>query len=409
MKRARWLVTATLVLALAVIALGAYTRLTDAGLGCPDWPGCYGRLTPPVHDTHIAAAQARFPDAQVDPFKARNEMVHRYLAGLLGLCVLAIFVVSRRLPRGRRLAATLLALVVFQAALGMWTVTMNLMPVVVVAHLFGGFGVLALLALLRSELGRDAVAGGAQVDAAASGRRTGQSFVDALEPSASSALRDSVEPRLARLLPLAWLAFAVLLAQIALGGWTSANYAAAVCAQLPFCESGWSAQFSLRAAFSLPLGHESYEFGVLPYEARMSIHELHRIGALVAAGVVGSLALLCWRHATGARARRLAVAVGVLLALQVTLGLINVIGQVPLFNAVAHNLTAACLLATLVLLIRQLHASAAQTFLSGQRTHPAARLTFAADPGMGTDRGIGLAREWADSEPLPSRASPLPR
>ena len=94
MKRARWLVTATLVLALAVIALGAYTRLTDAGLGCPDWPGCYGRLTPPVHDTHIAAAQARFPDAQIDPFKARNEMVHRYLAGLLGLCVLAIFVIA---------------------------------------------------------------------------------------------------------------------------------------------------------------------------------------------------------------------------------------------------------------------------------------------------------------------------
>ena len=150
MKRARWLVTATLVLALAVIALGAYTRLTDAGLGCPDWPGCYGRLTPPVHDTHIAAAQARFPDAQIDPFKARNEMVHRYLAGLLGLCVLAIFIVSRRLPRGRRLAATLLALVVFQAALGMWTVTMNLMPVVVVAHLFGGIAVLALLALLAS-------------------------------------------------------------------------------------------------------------------------------------------------------------------------------------------------------------------------------------------------------------------
>ena len=231
MKRARWLVTATLVLALAVIALGAYTRLTDAGLGCPDWPGCYGRLTPPVHDTHIAAAQARFPDAQVDPFKARNEMVHRYLAGLLGLCVLAIFVVLRRLPRGRGLGAALLVLVVFQAALGMWTVTMNLMPVVVVAHLFGGFGVLALLALLRSELGRDAVAGGAQVDAAASGRRTGQSFVDVPEPRAASALRGPAEPRLARLLPLAWLAFAVLLAQIALGGWTSANYAAAVCSQ----------------------------------------------------------------------------------------------------------------------------------------------------------------------------------
>ena len=374
MKRARWLVTATLVLALAVIALGAYTRLTDAGLGCPDWPGCYGRLTPPVHDTHIAEVQTRFPDAQVDPFKARNEMVHRYLAGLLGLCVLAIFIISRSLPLGRRLAATLLALVVFQAALGMWTVTMNLMPVVVVAHLFGGFGVLALLALLRSELGRDAVAGGAHADAAgpaASGRRAGQSFVDGPEPRAASALRGLAEPRLARLLPLAWLAFAVLLAQIALGGWTSANYAAAVCAQLPFCESGWSAQFSLRAAFSLPLGHESYEFGVLPYEARMSIHVLHRIGALVAAGVVGSLALLCWRHAMGARARRLAVAVGVLLALQVTLGLINVIGQVPLLNAVAHNLTAACLLATLVLLMRQMHASAGQRRGVPRPTSPA--------------------------------------
>jgi cytochrome c oxidase assembly protein subunit 15 len=385
MKRARWLVNATLVLALAVIALGAYTRLTDAGLGCPDWPGCYGRLTPPVHDTHIAEVQARFPDAQVDPFKARNEMVHRYLAGLLGLCVLAIFVVSRRLPLGRGLrglAAGLLALVVFQAALGMWTVTMNLMPVVVVAHLFGGFGLLALLALLRLELGR--------------GR-------------ASSASPASAEPWASRLLPLAWLAFAVLLAQIALGGWTSANYAAAVCYQLPFCESGWSAEFSLRAAFSLPLGHETYEFGVLPYEARMSIHVLHRIGALVATGVLASLVLLCWRHATGARLRRLVAAVGALLALQVTLGLINVIGQVPLFNAVAHNLTAACLLATLVLLIRQMHASAGQSRRSEQPTNPAARPTFPADPGMGANRGSGLAREWTDPEPLPSRACPLPR
>lgn len=382
MKRARWLVTATLVLALAVIALGAYTRLTDAGLGCPDWPGCYGRLTPPVHDTHIAAAQARFPGAEVDPFKARNEMVHRYLAGLLGLCVLAIFVVSRRLPRGRGLAAALLALVVFQAALGMWTVTLNLMPVVVVAHLFGGFGVLALLALLRFELG------GAPAGAA---------------PPALP------EPRLARLLPLAWLALAVLLVQIALGGWTSANYAAAVCRQLPLCESGWSQQFSLRAAFSLPLGHETYEFGVLPYEARMSIHVLHRIGALVATGVLASLVMLCWRQAIGARARRLAAAVGALLVLQVTLGLINVVGQVPLANAVAHNLTAACLLASLMLLVRHLHASAAQTRGAGRGGNPVERSMHPTDRTLGTDRGSGLAREWAAPEPLPSRASSLPR
>jgi cytochrome c oxidase assembly protein subunit 15 len=336
MTPARWLVNATLMLALAVVALGAYTRLTDAGLGCPDWPGCYGRLTPPVHDTHIAEAQARFPGAEVDPFKARNEMLHRYLAGVLGLCVLAIFVVSRRLQHGRGLAATLLALVVFQAALGMWTVTMNLMPVVVVAHLFGGFGLLSLLALLRFELDRDpSRAGGAATSAAP-------------------------EPRVARLLPLAWLAFAVLLVQIALGGWTSANYAAAVCPQLPWCESGWSQQFSLRAAFSLPLGHESYEFGVLPYDARMSIHVLHRIGALVATAVLASLVLSCWRNAAGTRLRRLAAGCGALLMLQVTLGLVNVLGQVPLLNAVAHNFTAACLLATLVVLIRELQASAGQ-------------------------------------------------
>lgn len=379
MTRARWLVNATLVLALAVIALGAYTRLTDAGLGCPDWPGCYGRLTPPVHDTHIAEVQTRFPDAQVDPFKARNEMVHRYLAGLLGLCVLAIFVVSRCLPLGRGLrglAAALLALVVFQAALGMWTVTMNLMPVVVVAHLFGGFGLLTLLALLRFELGRGLGAGGATVwdETRERGETLGVPRVRSPEPAvvrASSASLVSGEQWASRLRSLAWLALFVLLAQIALGGWTSANYAAAVCYQLPFCESGWTAQFSLRAAFSLPFGHESYEFGVLPYEARMSIHVLHRIGALVATGVVGSLALLCWRHARCARLRRLAVGVGALLALQVTLGLINVLGQVPLINAVAHNLTAACLLATLGVLIRQMHVAAGERHGVRRRASPA--------------------------------------
>lgn len=343
MRRFTWLVNLTLALTLMVIALGAYTRLTDAGLGCPDWPGCYGRLTPPVKDVHIEAAQARFPDAQIDPFKARNEMMHRYIAGLLGLCVLAVFILAQRLRRARGLSAALLALVMFQAALGMWTVTMNLMPVVVVAHLFGGFALLSMLVLLRVELGRD--------------------------PAGPA---DPVEPRLTRLLPLAWLGLAVLLAQIALGGWTSANYAAAVCYQLPFCEGGWHAQFSLRAAFSLPLGHETYEYGVLPYEARMSIHVLHRMGALVVTAVLAGLVLLCMRRAMSARLRGLAAAVGVLLVLQVTLGLINVVGQVPLFNAVAHNVTAACLLAALVLLVCQLHVQSGQALHARGRARPGA-------------------------------------
>ncbi|MFU2486097.1 COX15/CtaA family protein [Thauera sp. WH-1] len=340
MRRFTWLVNLTLVLTLMVIALGAYTRLTDAGLGCPDWPGCYGRLTPPMKDVHIEAVQARFPDAQVDPFKARNEMVHRYIAGLLGLCVLAIFVVAQRLRRARGLSSVLLALVLFQAALGMWTVTMNLMPVVVVAHLLGGFALLSLLALLRVELGRAPVAEGG-----ASARAVAEPVPVAL-PTA--------EPRLGALFPFACVAFGVALAQIALGGWTSANYAALVCHQLPLCESGWTSHFSLRAAFSLPLGHETYEFGVLEYEARMSIHVLHRLGALLALLVIGSFALLCWRWARARAVRGLALALAGLLALQVTLGLVNVIAQVPLANAVAHNVVGACLLAVLGVLVRQI-------------------------------------------------------
>ncbi|HRP66467.1 MAG TPA: COX15/CtaA family protein, partial [Thauera sp.] len=146
----------------------------------------------------------------------------------------------------------------------------------------------------------------------------------------------------------------VALAQIALGGWTSANYAALVCHQLPLCESGWTSHFSLRAAFSLPLGQETYEFGVLEHEARMSIHVLHRLGAMAALLVIGSFALLCWRRAQAAAVRGLALALAGLLALQVTLGLVNVIAQVPLANAVAHNVVGACLLAVLGVLVRQI-------------------------------------------------------
>lgn len=326
MSRFAALVNFTLLLTLIVIALGAYTRLTDAGLGCPDWPGCYGKLTAPLHDGHVAEAQEKFPDAQIEPHKAHNEMLHRYIAGLLGLCVLAIALVSLWIKRFRLLSCAILLLVVFQAALGMWTVTLNLLPLVVLAHLLGGFTLLVLLALLRVNI------------------------------SWYRYNHDSVNPeaQLVRLLPLGYLAVLVLVAQIMLGGWTSTNYAAAVCYQLPFCESGWVERFSVQSALSLPLGHETYEYGVLPYEARMSIHVMHRVGAIVTLLVLGFFIYLCWRRAATKKMRRFAAIIAGLLLLQLTLGLINIVAQLPLLNAVAHNVVAANLLMAMAVFLRQL-------------------------------------------------------
>jgi len=335
MSRFAALVNFTLLLTLAVIALGAYTRLTDAGLGCPDWPGCYGKLTAPLHDAHIAEAQAKFPDAQIEPHKAHNEMLHRYIAGFLGLCVLAITIASLWLKQFRLLSGVVLLLVIFQAALGMWTVTLNLLPLIVLAHLLGGFALFTLLALLRVEIA--------------------WKIKIMNTDSIGLNIKKYREPGLSSLLPLGYLAGLVLVLQIALGGWTSSNYAAAVCYQLPVCEAGWSDRFSLQSAFSLPLGHDTYEYGVLPYEARMSIHVLHRMGALATLLLLGSFSFLCWRRAVTKTMRVITASIGGLLLLQLTLGLINIIAQLPLLNAVAHNLVAANLLMLTVVFVRQIY------------------------------------------------------
>lgn len=332
MKRFATLVSVALALTLMVIALGAYTRLTDAGLGCPDWPGCYGKFHAPLYDHHIAAAQEQYPHLEVDPYKARNEMLHRYIAGILGLAVLAIFIGSWLVKRYRALASALLLLVVFQAALGMWTVTLNLLPLIVLAHLLGGFSLFCLLALLRAEIAWD----------------SHQKKTSTLSHT------NFQEPALASLMGLGCFVFLVVVAQIALGGWTSSNYAAVVCHQLPFCEPGWQERFSLASVFHLPLGHETYEYGVLTYEARMSIHVLHRIGAIVTLLVLGTFLLFCWRCAQTLVMRRLIIAMSVLLVVQLLLGLINIIAVVPLWNAVAHNVVAANLLMLLLVFLRQM-------------------------------------------------------
>ncbi|WP_447999656.1 COX15/CtaA family protein [Aeromonas sanarellii] len=315
MKMQKRLSSIAIALAVLVVLLGAYTRLTDAGLACPDWPGCYGSLAVP-QSGHIARAAQLYPDTPLEPHKARSEMVHRYFAGVLGSVIALLFVLSWRAGgRLRGISGALLVLVVGQAALGMWTVTLALHPLVVTTHLLGGFAILTLLWLYRAELARS--------------------------PANAPVCRSQGLP---------WLgnaACGVLLLQIALGGWTSANYAAMACVELPLCQGSWQAQLNWEEAFHLPLGHASYEFGVLSKEARQTIHIAHRLGALATALLVGGFALVLIRQ--GAPLRFLGALLLVLLLVQIALGLANVHLALPLANALAHNLVAAHLLVCCVL------------------------------------------------------------
>ena len=226
-----------LLLCFCVVVLGAFVRLSDAGLGCPDWPGCYGHITVPDADHEVQAAEARFPDRPVEAHKAWKEMVHRYLAGGLGLLILALSILGFRQPSPRPprwLLLGLPALVVFQAILGMWTVTWQLKPAVVTAHLLGGMATLALLALLNLRLWLRRIQ----------------------PPRLLSAAR--------RCRMLAMLALCVLIAQIFLGGWTSTNYAALACPDLPTCQGQWVPETDFSEAFTLWRGPVSYTHLTLP-------------------------------------------------------------------------------------------------------------------------------------------------
>ena len=312
------LALAAALVAFIVIVLGAYVRLSHAGLGCPDWPGCYGQLTWPTEAHEVVAANAAFPDRPVETDKAWKEMAHRYLAGTLVLLVLAVNVLAwrpRYRPEGLRgLAGALLGLILFQAALGMWTVTLKLLPIVVMGHLLGGLATFGLLLWLAWRSGRVDTAAGA----------------GALAP--------------ARGMILAGLA--VLVVQIALGGWTSANYAALTCPDLPTCQGQWWPEADFAEGFTLwrEIGVD-YEGGVLDLSARTAIHLAHRVGAVATFVLLLGLA---WRLMSRAASRRAGSVLLILLAAQVTLGLLNVILFLPLPNAVAHNGVAALLLAQML-------------------------------------------------------------
>ncbi|MCP2229575.1 cytochrome c oxidase assembly protein subunit 15 [Pseudomonas silensiensis] len=303
-------------LALIVVLLGAYTRLTHAGLGCPDWPGCYGFISVPKSEAQLAHAELHFPDAPVEAHKGWNEMVHRYFAGTLGLLISVLAGrawVHRRHPgQPVKLPLSLLVVVIAQAAFGMWTVTLKLWPQVVTGHLLGGFATLSLLFLLTLRL--------------------------------SGVLPALTVPRHLQHWATAGLLLVIL--QIALGGWVSSNYAAVACIDFPTCHGQWLPPADFANGFHLTqhIG-PNYLGGQLDSDARTAIHLTHRIGALLVTLVLLGLA---WQLKVVGMTR-LAAMVLIALAAQITLGISNVLFHLPLPVAVAHNAGGAALLLTMVL------------------------------------------------------------
>jgi cytochrome c oxidase assembly protein subunit 15 len=324
----RRIVLLSALLAFCVVGLGAYVRLSDAGLGCPDWPGCYGYMTVPESEAAIAQAQVTYPDSPLETHKAWKEMVHRYLAGILGLLILGLCALGWR-GRNAILVSpwaptALLVLVIFQAALGMWTVTMLLKPAIVTAHLLGGMATLGILVWLAH-------------------RHWGSSSAEFLKAGL---------PRL-----LIRFGLLVLFAQILLGGWTSSNYAALACTDFPTCHGSWVPPMDFANGFHWirELG-EGINGAPLTLEALTAIQWTHRIGAMIVLIYLGALGAYLLKYAN---LRATSMALVVLLLVQIALGIANLVLHLPLVLAVAHNLGAALLLVTLVILNSQITGSRA--------------------------------------------------
>ncbi|MBA2657066.1 MAG: COX15/CtaA family protein [Tatlockia sp.] len=320
-KFLRLTVIVAVILALFVVMLGAYTRLTGAGLGCPDWPGCYGRMVLPSGQNELNSAQNRYPQIPIEAGKAWTEMAHRYAAGTLGLLILfiAFSTFLRRLQGFRlpwHLSLALIILVIFQAALGMWTVTLKLLPVVVMGHLLGGILIFACLCRLALQL-------------------------CSIKPY------DLQRGRFWILLGLI-----IVFCQIALGGWVSSNYAGIACIGFPQCNGQWLPDLHFSRGFNLfsPVG-ANYQGGLLDNEVRVTIQFIHRLGAIVTAVYLLVLSSFVLTRVRSPALRVLSWLAIVLIVLQFLLGVINVLYLLPLWAAVAHNGVAALLMATLLMML----------------------------------------------------------
>lgn len=312
-------------LAFVVIVLGAYVRLSDAGLGCPDWPGCFGQLTAPSEAQEISKARDSFPHAEVHTGKAWKEMVHRYFASFLGLLIIAMAVIAWKHRKHQEqqfiLPVLLVGLVIFQGLLGMWTVTQLLRPTIVTLHLLTGLLTLSLLfwVFLRHT----------------------KPWLDTLK---NINITGSINT-------FAKISLLVLALQIFLGGWTSTNYVALYCPDFPTCQGEWIPETNFGEAFVFFRDSSvNYEGGTLSLDAGVTVHFMHRVGAVITAITLISLVLLIFNYCQNTVLRKQAIGLLILLTAQVTLGIANVLLVLPIPIAVAHNAIAAALLLNLLMI-----------------------------------------------------------
>ncbi len=323
--RYRRLVAITIAMTFFLVILGAFVRLSDAGLGCPDWPGCYGNFTPHHSADDIRAAEANQPGGPVTMAKAWKEMAHRYLAMVVGALIAAISFAAWRNRRAwdqsPALASIIALAVVFQAALGAWTVTMLLKPAIVTSHLLGGVAILSLLVWLYW-------------------RQFARSV------SAPSWAKGIISNGVLRIHGL--VALVAILLQIMLGGWVSTNYAALACTDFPLCNGEIVPAMEFTNAFHIirPLGMGP-DGELLKLEALRAIQWTHRLGAVIVVLIVGSFALSLLKLKSGRNAAKMLMG---LVALQISLGVSNVWLSLPIVIAVAHNGMAAILFAQLMLI-----------------------------------------------------------
>ena len=300
---------------LIVISLGAWVRLTDAGLGCPDWPGCYGLLTTPDTVDELAKAREYYPNADIDVGKAWREMLHRYMAGLLGLYVFFITYISIKYSkRSYTLPVLISILIIIQAIMGMLTVTMLVKPTIVTTHLF--FGMLTATLL----------------------------FINSLKYSNISMSSEKIPAIALIIITITWV---FLIIQILLGGWTSTNYASLACTDFPKCLDQWyPKEMIFNEAFNvIDLPDVNYEGGILAYGAKVAIHYSHRITALILTFVFISALYVVFKLNKHSLLKKLMSISIIFFILQVILGISNVVYSLPLNIAVWHTMNAAILMA----------------------------------------------------------------